>query len=294
MCGHQLAPVGSIDADAASRQQAFGPRVEDLYGLIQQWQPSRLRFAQRGRRAEASDYLLVLSDVAMNQPLTIFHEIKRVLRETDWNPVRAPAEADEALSQLAEQTLRVLAIVRALAETPPPLELLAVHRESARALSELSQAVGNFIRVLVAPSHEAARQLQALGQSALDRAAANTERISLLIDRLSRIQELGPGWWSIQGAYDTGRVAWEATDRRVTTIANAAELVRQEFTDVPEVALLPDEFAVLLLPAISAASFQDPLRLNDKARLARSLLDAILPCSPRTCGEAIGSLSTRS
>jgi hypothetical protein len=167
-----------------------------------------------------------------------------------------------------------------MAETPPPLELLAVHRQSTRALSELSLALDHFLRFLVAPSHDAARQLQTQGQAAFDRGAANTARMSVLIERHIRIQELGPGWWTIQGSYDTGRVAWEATDRQVSTIANAAELVRQELTDVPGVPLLADEFAVLLLPAISAATFQDPLRLIEKARLARTLLDAADAANP--------------
>lgn len=191
---------------------------------------------------------------------------------TDWDKPDS-RKTKQGLRNLLRVCDEFERLIQELVSRPPPLALLAVHRQTTRSVAALGDAVVEFVLLLAAPTLPDAYRGQERGQDRLDLAADRASHVSSSLERAARTLTT-PGFWSIGDEYDTGRVAWEGIDTHVTTIVEAADIVRRTFAEVPGIQELADEQAFMLMPAAAVgASLQDPERLTARAVAARRLLD---------------------
>jgi hypothetical protein len=199
-----------------------------------------------------------------------FDEAGRILSETSWSPDEGSAHT--ALDRLVDICTELFFGTAAIARTAPPVSMVAVHRQAARVVSRTGVAISVFLEALVAPFLDDARALQTRAQEALDDAGESAHRLGEFMGLTERQISMEPGWWATEDDYDTGRAVWEAMGAASATVSDGAQRVRHALGGVPGIDDLPDEFAFQLLPAVSLA-FYDPVRLVEKARSARDMLD---------------------
>lgn len=270
-CPHCGAAEDALDPVVEKRIAAFGSRVQAMTIMPQQWSGATLDFARRGKRPDAHEHFHLLSDVAIDKVFDLLQELKRLLGAAEWRG--GDPLADSALDELIAICTDIFFTVAAIAKTAPPVALIAIHRQAARQLARFGDAVAAYIQATVAPTMEDAKRLAEEAQQALDEAGEFAGRLGEFVVLEERSLALAPGWWTAGDDYDVGRAVWEGVGAAAATVEDGAARVRRALKGVPGLGDLDDSQAFQLLPAVSLA-FYDPVRLVDKARQARELLDA--------------------
>lgn len=267
-CGHAVL----IEEDSSTRRlDALGGRLNELHLRTESWRNSQVEFATRGPRSQLAVYGEWLSD-CMQKALATLEDVKVLLAVGEWDEPHE-SQASETLDSLIDRIEESRTLAETLASTAPPLTVLAVHRQTTRTLHEMTAAIIEFVLVLNEPYRSTALAKRDLGQRRFDEGAAKINHVNVLLDRIQRVI-FDPGFWAVDDHYDTGRIAWEGIDEEVSSVADAAQVVRETFGKVPGIAALPDEEAFMLLPgAAIGASLQDPERLVARAIAARAILD---------------------
>lgn len=260
--------VQKDDPNALSRSQTIGPSVAYVKELASKWGIEQTNFERRGTRPELKAHWDTLRFLASEMPLAALDSAKGIFSRTDWDGPEAPASI-EALVAIAEE---VFFAVAALRKTPPPLSLLASHRQVARSLAHFGEALTVYMQALVAPTIAEAQALVPQGQEALDMAGEHAKKFGASVDLLETQLSLSPGWWTTGEEFDFGRAAWEGVGAAESTIAEGAAQVREALSDLPGIDKLDESQLLLLLPTTALAGY-DPIRLVEKARQARLLLD---------------------
>ncbi len=271
-CGEPVVEGEPDDEQWQARHRTYGPRLAELQARAEAWNPVSVQFRDRGPRADASDHATLIS-ASMERVTHSIAEAERIFEAAQWSePDRE--DTSRALDQLVASCDDIGALVEELASTPPPLLLLAIHRQATRSIALAAEALVGFAALLDARYYVEARNQQLAAQGKLDVAAEKISHVSQLIERVERVL-WAPGFWAIEDEYDTGRVSWEGVDAQISTITSAADVVRETFGEVPGILDLPDEQALMLMPAAAiGASFQDPERLVQRARECRQAIDA--------------------
>lgn len=262
------------DPSAGQRIEAFGDRVSLVSDMSRMWHPDGLEFARRGKRPDPVEHFRVLAALSTDHLRERFDDATGLLTDTSWSPDEGSAHA--ALDRLVDICTDLFFGAAAIARTAPPVSMVAVHRQAARVVSRTAVAISVFLEALVSPFLEDASVLQSNAQQALDEAGESAHRLGEFTNLTERQISMEPGWWATKDDYDTGRVVWEAMGAASATVSDGAQRVRRALAGVPGITDLPDEFAFQLLPGVSLA-FYDPVRLVEKARAARNLLDRAAP-----------------
>lgn len=270
-CPHCGAAEKAADPHVKKRIEAFGGRVQAMADIEKQWSGATLEFARRGPRPDLQEHFHLLSALTIDKVLDLMPEIARLIGATEWEG--GDPAADRALDELIAICTDVFFTVAAIAKTAPPVTLIAIHRQGARQLARFGDAVAAYIRATAAPTPEDARGLAEEAQHALDEADEFTSQFGEFVVMEERSLSLAPGWWTAGDEYDLGRAVWEGVGAAAATVEDGAARVRKALREVPGLDQLDDSQAFQLLPAVSLV-FYDPVRLVDKARQARQLLDA--------------------
>lgn len=118
-----------------------------------------------------------------------------------------------------------------------------------------------------------ATKLQADGALALANAKEHVDRANGLTSLASRLPADGP--FQADGSLDVAALTWSSIGRESTTIARGADVARKAFAQIPGVGTLPDERAVMLLPALAlGARVVDHTMVVELAKSLRETLDS--------------------
>jgi hypothetical protein len=260
------------DERVVARLDAYGARLTGLLDETRDWREDPLQFADRGARPTVHEHLQRLKAEAMSRPGDLLGDAADLLNTVQWDAPDVSA-TQSGFDKLLDTCHRFTDLIAGLTKSPPPLGLLAVHRQATRAVAATGRAVVGFATTLRAESHTQAREQMDEAQAHLDLATRRVYQVGLLLRRAAALLD-SPGFWAIDDQYDTGRIAWEGVDQQISSVADAARIVRETFADVPGVSGLPDEHALALMPAAAVgASLQDPERLIERAVAARKILD---------------------
>ncbi|WP_297543193.1 hypothetical protein [Amycolatopsis sp.] len=227
-------------------------------------------FATRGAPCSDDDHLVNVLQPAFNTLGARHETVARLMQTGTWDPEEKGCIA--AFNELVGTLDAAINFVTELRETMPPLEWRAVHRELTRAVAQ--QVCGQvFIAMtIVAADTDTASRLRDDGNRSFATGARHAERIAALIDLILHSPSDGP--FQADGSLDVAALAWASVGEQSTSIANGAGIVRGAFVDVPGMATLPDQYAVLLLPLLaSGARVVDYGILVDRAKKLRSVLD---------------------
>lgn len=234
------------------------------------WSGTSIEFARRGYRPDPVEHFQLLSELVTSQPLRLTDEVQTLLGSVSWEG--ANSEASTALDLLVDICRAVFFSVAAVATTPPPLPLVGIHRQGARQLARFGEALCLYLEALLSPTREAVLEIRTEAQRALDDAGDLASQMSEFMSQTERSLNLPPGWWTTGASYDVGRAMWQGLGATSASVEEAADRVRRALRGVPGINELDDVLAMQLLPAVSMV-FYDPVRLVEKARQARTLLD---------------------
>lgn len=286
-CGAQDRDFSRPEPAAQHRRDLLGERVAALVAEAKELSPLGLRFSQRGVRPDLAAYIDEFRNVYLTRPVDLMALGKALLNETAWTG------ADDAIemgfTQYEEVVGSLAGCVRQMIDAPPPPALLTLHRQLARAIAALTNALAAFAELLIATRGTEILEEQRKGQRFLNE---GTEHLQGLSDSIARRQRVAnePGWFSVDAEFDPGRAAWEMLDQRAGTIAGAAQIVREAFAD-PAIDSLSDSLAALLLPGALSSTFHDPVRLRQRLRAAKQLLEAADRADPSWVSEPIALAS---
>lgn len=199
------------------------------------------------------------------------HEtVKRLLSGTTWNP--SDGGCVSAFNELIRTLDAALSSITNLRETMPPLEWRAVHREVTRAAMDQVRGQIQIALTIVAPNADAALQLQEEGNRSFANGTQHAERIAALVRLIDNSPRDDP--FQADGSIDIAMLTWASVGQEATSILNGAEQVRRGFNDIPGMADLPDQYAVLLLPLLASGAWVvDYGLLVGRTRQLRAVLD---------------------
>jgi hypothetical protein len=269
-CGRHDPDFGRLEPAAQHRREVLGQRVAALAAETGELASHELRFSQRGARPEFAVYVQQLTDLYTTRPLELMNRGIALLNETDWTG--SDAALDDGFTEFEAVVRSLGACVGQMVDAPAPPALLTLHRQIARAVAALTNAMTAHAELLIATRGAEMIEKQRQGQRLLDEGTEHLQGMGELIARRQRIAS-EPGWFSVEAEFDPGRVAWELLDQRAASVAGAAQIVREVFAD-PAVDSLSDSYAALLLPGAISASFHDPVRLRQRLSAAKRLLEA--------------------
>ncbi|MFB7668431.1 hypothetical protein ACFC1R_31675 [Kitasatospora sp. NPDC056138] len=254
-----------------ARRDAFKVGLQRLSQRVTKLAGELSGFATRGVPLSEQDHLDQVIRPALDRLGDPAPKAKQLLESCVWDPQEAGTVA--AFGELIREIDAGLAWVASLRDTMPPAEWRAVHRELVRAAMAVVRGQATMAATIVAVDSDDAIQLMAGGENWFGQAARHAGRIATQINLIKNSPADGP----IQrdGSIDIAAAAWTSVGRAVTSIPDAADIVRSAFADVPGVSDASDEHAVGLLPILAmSARAVDYELLVARARQLRSVLDA--------------------
>lgn len=272
VCGNQLPAdaVAAVREAVRNRRQAFKGRLTRLEQRMHSVADGSVEFATRGIPLPLEEHLNKVL-LPFMKALGARHEtVRLLLGETTWDSSESGCVA--AFNELIRALDTALSSIIDLRETMPPLEWRAVHRELTRAAVEQIRGQINIALTIVASDADAALRLQEEGRRSFANGTQHAERIAALIKLIDKSPSDGP--FQADGSIDIAMLTWASVGQEATSILNGAEQVRSAFNDIPGMADLPDQYAVLLLPLLASAAWVvDYGLLIGRTRQLRAVLD---------------------
>jgi hypothetical protein len=233
-----------------------------------------LAFATRGSPLSKPDHQERVIRPAMKRLRTRSKDVIRLLETGTWDP--GEGGCTETFGELVRLLDAGLDSVDELRVIMPPLELRAAHRELTRAIAQSVRGQILLALMISAPDYESALRLREEGTVAIAAGTQHAVQVTKLIRLIGQYPSDGPS--RVDGSLDMAALAWSGVRRTTTSIKDAAELVRGAFAGLPDIPDLPDERAVLLLPALVAgAGVVDPQAVTQRVLRLRAALDAGSP-----------------
>jgi len=229
-----------------------------------------LEFTSRGLPHSSQEYSREVLTPAKEAMGSLNETVEGLLNSQDWDPDQP--ESIAAFTQLIQLLDDALVSITTLQAIMPPLDWRAFHRELTRAVA--SNVRGNVLMVLIISASDAdeAAKVQADGSLVFADAREHLERANGFIDLASRLPADGP--FQTDGSLDIAVLTWSSIGGESTTIVQGAEIARKAFAQIPGVSALPDERAVMLLPALaSGARVVDHTMVVELAKCLRETLD---------------------
>ncbi len=255
------------------RREAFKGGLTRLHERTEQLAASLLHFPSRGAPPSHGEHITAMQR-AMDTMGERDRALIRLFPSCTWEP-REAGSIDSFRTLVATLTAGIDQVT-ALQEVLPPLAVRAVHRELVRTASSAVRAQVTIALAISAPDSRSAQRLQTEGYAAAATGEQHAQRVVALLQRMLRYPPDGP--FQADGTLDIAALAWSSVGEEPTTIAAAADLVRQGFRDIPGVIDLPNERAVGLLPDLAlSALVVDADLLVRRAGTLRELLDAVAP-----------------
>src|SRR5581483_11358346 len=262
--------VTAIRKSIRERRQTFKGRLLRLAQRMHEVTDGPLEFKFQGRLLSPDDHFTNVIMPTRQTLLSLDADISRLVASQDWTSDQP--ERIAAFTKLVQMLDDALAKIPALLEAMPPLEWRAVHHELTRAF--VSSVRGHVFMALTmsASDSDEAEKIRADGARAFADAKEHIERAEGLINLVFRLPADGP--FLADGSLDVAALTWASVAHKSTPIAQGADIARKAFAKVPGVSTLPDERAVMLLPAVaSGASVIDHTLVVELAISLREALD---------------------
>ncbi|MCO1613605.1 MULTISPECIES: hypothetical protein [Micromonospora] len=137
----------------SERKSAYGPEITLLQERVQSL--LNMEFASKGRRAEVGEYSRWLHREVFEPFSEYTQRLNHIFDKTNWNDVE---NARTVAGWTGVQEICHDAIDRAIKGhlVVPPILLLAIHRQSIRAVTRAARALAEFVGCFVAPDPGAA------------------------------------------------------------------------------------------------------------------------------------------
>jgi hypothetical protein len=271
-CGGELPSdaVKTVRDAIVNRRQAFKGRLSRLEQRVRELTENSPDFATRGLPLDAVDHLTRVLQPAMAASVTSSERIQETLGRCGWDP--SEGGCIDAFKELVGELERALASYETLRQTMPPVEWRSAHRQLVRSVREQIRGQMAMALVISAPEANTAFKLQEEGSHSFSRAAEHARRLVASIDRAIHANSEGP--FELDGSLDVAALAWTSIGEGSVSIASGAQMVREAFAGVPSLDSLPDEYSVLLLPALAQdATIVDHETLIERTKLLRAILD---------------------
>jgi hypothetical protein len=270
-CGGQLPAdlVMTVRAAIRERRQVFKGRLNRLEQQLADATREASTFATRGTPLTPREHLDNVLRSFMTELSTLSTAVAQLLGDTKWD-----VHADEritAFSKLVKLLDDALASVSSFRKVMPPVEWRAVHRELARAALEQVRGQIQFALTIIAPDATAALRQREAATKSLSRGTRHLERVSAIIERITTTPDVEP--FQADGSIDMAALAWTGVGREATSIADAAQIVRASYADIPNLGDLPDEYAVLMQPVLASVRVVDYELLAGRAQQLRAVLE---------------------
>lgn len=268
-CGEPLPAEQVLEVRAAvkARRSAFKSSLERLGRRIE----AQAGIRDRGDPLSDHGHLTRIMQPALDWMKDSSSQVKLILGSCFWDP--ANPEDREYFANLVRELDRGLEQVEALRSTMPPALWRGVHRAIARSGMSLVRAQYLMASLIVAADYNQALELRGKFDRHTAEAAMHAERVADQIDMIRRSPDEGA--FRLDGSVDFAAVAWTGVGGSISSIAQAADLVRSAFAGVPGIDGLAEEHALALLPGLSmSARIADYELLIARAQALRAALDA--------------------
>lgn len=264
--------VTAIRKSIRERRQTFKGRLLRLAQRMHEVTDGPLEFKFQGKLLSPRDHFTHVITSTKQALFTLNEDVSYLVASQDWTSVRP--ERIAAFTKLVQMLDDALAKVTALLEAKPPLEWRAVHHELARGfISSVRGHVFMALTLNASDGHEA-EKVQADGALAFADAKEHIERAEGLINLAFRLPDDGP--FLTDGSLDVAAITWASVGHKSAPIAQGADIARKSFAQVPDVGTLPNERAIMLLPAVaSGAGVIDHTFVVELATSLRETLDTL-------------------
>jgi hypothetical protein len=276
-CGNPLTAehVKLVRAAIRARRNAFKVALHRLGERVAALGDALCEFRTDGVPLSAQEHLDQVIRLAMAELIDRNSRVKALLEAHVWDPEESGTI--EAFGELIRELDSALVSVTEQRDTMPPVEWRAVHRATVRASMAMVRGQAAMAAVIAAPDLNAAMALVADAERWFAEGARHRERISALIKVIQ--DSLADGPIRQDGSLDVALAAWSSVGQSVTSIADAAALVRRAFAEVPGVSDAADHYIVGFLPVLAtSARAVDHELMVARASHFRSLLDAADAC----------------
>lgn len=272
-CGEPLPAdqVKMVRAAVKARRAAFKSALERLGTRVEAQSEKLASFETRGVPLSDRDHLVQVIQPAFDWTGDRNPKVKQVLEGSLWDP--SEPETRASFTSLLRELDSNLARIESLRSTMPPALWRGVHRALVRSAMNFVRAQSRMASIIIAADYNQAVKLR----EQFDRYTAEATRHAEQVGRQFQLirQSFGDGPFRSDGSIDFATAAWTGVGAAVTSVKQAAQLVRTAFAGVPGVATLPEQYVLALLPTLSmGARTADHELLVARARALRDVLDA--------------------
>lgn len=263
--------VATVRQAIGKRRQAFKVRLSRLAKRVHEVTDGPLEFKSRGLPLSSEEYFTEVLTPTKEATVSLNETVEHLLNSQDWDPDQSDCIA--AFTRFMQLLDDALVSITTLQAIMPPLDWRAVHRELTRSVA--LGVRGNVFMALTISAVDAdeAAKVQANSSLAFAKAREHLERANGFIDLASRLPADGP--FQMDGSLDVAALTWSSIGRESTTIAQGAEIARKAFAQIPGASTLPDERALMLLPALAlGARAVDHTMVVELAKSLRETLDS--------------------